>query len=81
MLIDPLLAKYFSGKATYKGIGELRNQKYHSTEKDLVGRIDWLDQFLTDTIKDVENRLPKNNKKAPLEEYDEAFRKTLKLVW
>jgi len=81
MLIDPLLAKYFLGKAMYKDIAELRNQKLHSTEKDLVDHIDWLDQFLTDTIKDVENRLPENNNKAPLEEYDEAFRKTLKLIW
>jgi predicted nucleotidyltransferase len=80
MSIDLLLAKYFADTATRNKIKELRKQKLQSTEKDLVGRIDWLDQFLTDTIKDVENRLPENGKKAPLEEYDEAFRKTLKLI-
>lgn len=81
MSIDPLLGKYFEGDARFAKIEELRKQKLKSTEKDSVDRVDWLDQFLVETQMDVENRLPENNQKAALEEYDEAFRKTLKLVW
>ena len=81
MLIDPLLDKYFKDVETRQAIETLRQQKLVSTEKDLIPRIGWLDDYLVKNQQELEAVLPKNQLKAPLEEYDEAFRKTLKVIW
>lgn len=81
MLIDELINMYITNTHDKNALEELKQKKFNSTEGEIVVRIDWLDSMMESIQGEIENNIPVNQVKAPLEVYDGAFRKTLHKAW
>ncbi len=81
MLFEELLSHYLPTGELRKTIDDFIVSKREGTEGDLIPRIPVFDDFLTEQQAEVEAQIPKNPRKLNLDVFDDAFRRTIDIVW
>ncbi len=80
MLFHSLKEEYLPSEDIRKEIDRLLEQKSVSNEKDTIKRSQLLESFINKEILQIENNIPKNQKKTSIDLFDQAFIKTLEVV-
>ena len=81
MPFEDLLSRYLPAGELRETIDGYIASKREGTEGDLIPRVAALDDYLVEQQAKVEEQIPKNPRKTDLDVFDEAFRRTLEIVW
>jgi predicted nucleotidyltransferase len=81
MHLEALLPETVPDRRMARAVEDLVEIKRDQSEKSEVERSPAIENYLRERMADLEDRIPKNPSKLPMEEFDRVFRQILALLW